>query len=236
MGGGHHRAVSEFWYHINTILFVPKIGRANRTRRGLLVPQAEQVTFSNLRETVESLANQQCPGEYRRRFYRNNPIPGAIWVGEPDNPILANPDEIMPTEYTVNELNDDVQDMHAKIVFANKKAPKYFTGAIDFEPDGTRAMLTCNGQGSLRSPDRNPGEELPEYYTRLKLQGEIEEYFNLEHLNSDEPVAGALALLGEHPTTPALEYPVYIQRNERVCTEYCGLKYRATMMMKINNS
>lgn len=60
-------------------LYVSKIGAHNETRDGDFVPQSEQVTFSNLRQTVLSLANLETPAAARRRFYRNNPIPGAIW-------------------------------------------------------------------------------------------------------------------------------------------------------------
>ncbi|KAG5867922.1 hypothetical protein JTB14_019741 [Gonioctena quinquepunctata] len=73
----------------NDALYVPKYGRANRTRNGEFIPQSEQVTFANLREVVESLANVNTPAQYRRRFWRNCPIPGCRWRNVPADPILV---------------------------------------------------------------------------------------------------------------------------------------------------
>lgn len=127
-------------------LYVPKTGIHNETTDRMFIPQSEQICLSNLRRTVESLSNPETPAAIRRRFYRNSPIPGAIWVGAPEDPLLNNPDEIMPDNYNVQRFNDDVLNIRAKLNFLNKKAPKYFTGPVTFEPEGTKALLTCNRQ------------------------------------------------------------------------------------------
>ncbi|XP_044746580.1 uncharacterized protein LOC123308102 [Coccinella septempunctata] len=214
-------------------LYVPNLARDQRTHHNLLIPQAENVRYSNLRETVVALQNINTPVEYRRRFYRNNPIPGAIWKGvdnpsSDDNPILDNANEIMPEDYGLNEFNDDLQHMHAKINYLARKVPKYFTGAVNFDSDGTKAMLVCNAQDTLRLPDRGAHEPLNEYYARLRPTGDIDEYYNLEGLTSVEQIDGCLSLLGEVPTTPALEYPIFFTRNSRNCCQVSSLKYRAT--------
>lgn len=129
---------------ISEKLYIPKIGRDNTDRRGIFIPQSEQVTFSNLRRVVQSLADERVNVDYRRRFYRNNPIPGTIWQGIPNDPILLNPDEIMPAEYGIGDLDDDISDVRAKLNHLNKKAPKYFTKPVSYEVDGTKSMLTCN--------------------------------------------------------------------------------------------
>ncbi|KAK4887512.1 hypothetical protein RN001_003783 [Aquatica leii] len=159
-------------------LYIPKIARDRCTeRRHLFIPQSKNVTFSNLRRTVEALSDINTPVDYRRRFYRNNPIPGAVWRGFPNDPVLMNPDEIIPVDYGLNELNDDVAECHAKLTYLAKKAPKYYTSAVSFEPEGSKAMLTCNVQNGLRVIDRRQGEALGDYYTRLKLEGDIDEYY-----------------------------------------------------------
>ncbi|CAH0562795.1 unnamed protein product [Brassicogethes aeneus] len=79
--------------------YIPKLGCDNHTPAGLFVPQSEQIILSNLRQVVESLANAATPVQMRTRFYENNPIPGAIWAGHPQNPILQNADKIMPAVY-----------------------------------------------------------------------------------------------------------------------------------------
>lgn len=60
-------------------LYVPQIAQNLLNRGGNFIPQAEQVTYSNLRRVVLALANPATPTQTRFRFYRNNPIPGAEW-------------------------------------------------------------------------------------------------------------------------------------------------------------
>lgn len=123
-------------------LYVPKIGKDNFTRENLFIPQAEQVVYDNLRQVVTSLADVNTPAVYRRRFHRNNPIPGAIWANvADDNPILVNPNDIMPENFTVNDLAEDISDIKLKLNFLNKKAPKYFTAPISLSPQGGKTML-----------------------------------------------------------------------------------------------
>lgn len=217
--------------HFDSV-YVPKIGRNQLTVGGQFIPQSEQVTYSNLRRVIEALSNPETPQVTRTRFYRNNPIPGAIWNGAPNNPILVNGDEIMPEGYTTENLMDDIEDIHSKIIFMNRKGPKYFTQPIGYEIDGTKSMLVCNKQESLRACDRNPGEELEEYYRRIRVEGNVEEYFNLVHLTTGEQMNGNLTLLGEQPQIGQLMYPIYIMRDERVCTEYSNLSYKAARNIK----
>lgn len=153
--------------------------------------------MDNLREVVLSLGNNNVPVQYQRRFHRNNPIPGAIWEGAPENPILLNADEIIPDDYGQEELTDDIVDLKVKINFLNKKGPNYFTSAISLSPDGSKSMLVCNEQEYLKVLDRNPGEDILRYYDRLKLTGDITEFYNIEKLTPIEQIYGTLSLLGE---------------------------------------
>lgn len=170
--------------------------------------------------------------QYRRRFYRNNPIPGAIWEGAPENPILLNADEIIPDDYGQEELTDDIVDLKVKINFLNKKGPKYFTSAISLSPDGSKSMLVCNEQEYLKVLDRNPGEDILRYYDRLKLTGDITEFYNIEKLTPIEQIYGTLSLLGEKATSVNLEFSIYIGRDKRVCCECSIIKYKATHDIK----
>lgn len=209
--------------------YVPGIGRANFTGGHLFIPQSEQITYSNLRQTAEALANNATPAEYRRRFYRNNPIPGAVWQGAPENPVLMNADEIIPADYNLGNLINDIEDVQVKLNFMSRKAKKH-SELVRYETEGTKSMLTCNCQESIRIDERNPGEALNEYERRVKMYGDITSYWNLEKLGAKEMVNGALCLLGELPNSIDLEYPVYILRNERVGVEVSNLQYRATVL------
>ncbi|KAG5864969.1 hypothetical protein JTB14_017049 [Gonioctena quinquepunctata] len=85
---------------------------------------------------------------------------------------------------------------------------------------GNKSMLALHVSGV---------EGLQVYQTRVKLEGDVSDYYNLERLTSTEQVDGCLHLLGECPTTEALEFPVYICRNEAICEEVCSMQYRATI-------
>ena len=144
---------------------------ANRTNdNGDFIPQSEKVTFSNLRRTVVALSNPETPLEVRRRFYNNNPLPGAKW----NNFILLNPNDIMPDNYDVQHLSDDMDDIQPKIDFLARKMPKYFTEPINYELEGKKAILSSNKQNGMRVRDRGAAEELPDYYRRMRIDGDID--------------------------------------------------------------
>ncbi|XP_050517765.1 uncharacterized protein LOC126892298 [Diabrotica virgifera virgifera] len=210
---------------LNGRMYIPKFGRNNLTKKGLFIPQSEQVTYSNLRRVVIALADNETPRKYREQFYVNNPIPGAIWNNAPQDPTLANPNEIMPECYTVSDLDNDICDVQAKMHFLRGKASEYFKERMSYETESGKSMLVCNEQGSLRVKDRQPNQELAEYYAALKVEGNVEKYYNLERLTYDEQITGNIALLGEQPSLRNLRYPVYITRDKRVCCQYSGLAY-----------
>lgn len=185
-----------------------------------------------MRATIEALSAAATPREYRRRFYRNNPIPGAIWQRMPNEPILVNADEIMPANYDIDNLTDDIERVRLKLSFLNRKAPKYFSAPVSFDSGGTKSMLVCNELETLRIRDRLAGEELPVYYARMGFEGNVENFYNLEKLTTKETVDGVLSLLGEVPASANLRYPIYVPRDQRVCTEFSNLKYRSTLNMK----
>jgi hypothetical protein len=206
-------------------VYVPRIGIDVNTNDDLFIPVPEQVTYLNLRDTVVALANVETPAIYRRRFYEANPIPGAIWRGQPNNPLLQNADEIMPANYGLQNLKDDYYELRRKLQFLNDKAAKYFTKTVDFGDIGNKAMLVCNESGNLRCPDRNEGEDLIVYYPRTTLRGDVNEFWNLQVLTGSEQSDGILSLLGEYPTTRALRYAAYSRRNPTIELQYCGISY-----------
>ena len=123
------------------------------SNRGSFIPVPEQVTISNLRKVVVALNSADTPMLYRRRFYECNPIPGVIWTGVPDNPILQNMDYIVPVIYGVDEASDDRNKLHRKLQYLVEKIPKYFTDPVNFGRTGNRSQLVCSNPGTLRVPD-----------------------------------------------------------------------------------
>lgn len=98
-----------------------------------------------------------------------------------------NPDEIIPERYGIEDFQNDIDDLRPKINFLNKKASKYFQKPISYEPTGTKAILVCNEQSQMRVPDRLPDQQWDLYFAD-HLHGDIEEYFNLEHLTTGRTI------------------------------------------------
>lgn len=77
------------------------------TNADAFVPLANNTTFQNLRETMEVLADVQSSRKYRRIYYENSPLPGAMWEDHSQyGPVLVNADQIIPRGYTDIDLTD----------------------------------------------------------------------------------------------------------------------------------
>ena len=135
----------------------------------------------------------------------------------------------MPNNYTLDDLSDDLDALHAKITFIARKAPKYYQNIISYEPEASKAILVSNQQETLRCSDRlDEGfYTLPSYYLKSKVEGNITEYFDIHQVNADEQLVGSLVLLGELPVSMSYRYPIYIARDLRNCSATSTLKYKA---------
>jgi hypothetical protein len=100
--------------------FVPALATGHYTRNGRLIPQSEHVVLSNLRDTVVAVADQATQPQVREAFYHHNPIPGAIWRVENGTHVLANADEIMPANYGIEDLQDDIDDYSRMFTWMQK--------------------------------------------------------------------------------------------------------------------
>lgn len=105
-------------------VYIPTVSRPATDDRGRFIPQAQNILYSSLRRTVVALADPATPERYRRRFIENNPIPGAIW----NNHLLQNADEIMPTNYTTDNLRDDIALLSPYLNKLQKHIPKMVDG------------------------------------------------------------------------------------------------------------
>ncbi|CAH0392011.1 unnamed protein product [Bemisia tabaci] len=96
------------------VSYFPMYARDTLAGGERFVPRPENITATNLRQTVEALSLAATPVAERIRFYQNNPIPGCQWDNAPQNPLLLNPNEIIPANFTFNDLNDDVEAITGK--------------------------------------------------------------------------------------------------------------------------
>jgi hypothetical protein len=134
--------------------FVPALVAEHRTRNGALIPQYEKVILSNLRETVVALADPATQAQVREAFHQHNPVPGAIWRVVNGTHVLMNPDEIMPANYGVNELRDDIDDYSLMFTWMQKKLPKFVrTTRINNQEKGDKSIFVSNTQENLRIKD-----------------------------------------------------------------------------------
>lgn len=70
------------------VLYLPFLMRNSYTRTDQFIPRPENIVLSNLRQTVVALGDAATPIAYRRAFFENNSIPGAVVV----NNVLINRD------------------------------------------------------------------------------------------------------------------------------------------------
>jgi hypothetical protein len=161
--------------------FVPALAAEHRTRNGILIPQSERVILSNLHETVVALANAETAPQVREAFYQHNPIPGTIWRIVNGTHVLVNPDEIMPQNYTGEDLHNDVDDYMRMFTWIQKKLPKFVkTAAINYQEKGDRAILVSNAQENLRIRDRQGGQALVILAVRNENKRAAENISNIE--------------------------------------------------------
>lgn len=202
--------------------FIPAYPARRENRDGQIIPIPGEVRYGNLREVVERLSDHNLNQMIRQNFYAHNPIPGCIWRGTPLNPVLTNADEIMPANYTLVDLQDDIKEFNYMHAWMQQKLPKFVsTTRINYEAPGSKSLLMCNGEEDLRYIDRTQNEELNLYYTRLKLSGDINDFWSQRNLKKPDMLHGQMNLLGEVPSVVNYRYPSYICRD----IQLAGWKY-----------
>jgi len=207
--------------------FLPRLPAQERNGRINFVPEPTTVTFSNLRAIVSSLADRQTPWEFRMYFYEHSPLPGAHWGGEkrrPDTskekdkdkdddqnmpstsnegdfPILLNPNDFMPLNYTQDDLCDDVSAIRTLLHIVGQKYPKYiYLGQLDFRRVGNPSILVSNDVGTLRCKDLAYSEDSgPNYNNEKPLVGNLDRFWSPEFLTDLEFYLGVNHLFGERP-------------------------------------
>lgn len=102
--------------------YVPVQLADRRTEAGGLVLDSGKVHISNLREIVTTLANARTNELSRRRFIRENPLPGAEYS---EHGVILNPDDVMPAEYGEMGLRKDVQVVNEFFDSIEKGAGKW---------------------------------------------------------------------------------------------------------------
>ncbi|XP_077258629.1 uncharacterized protein LOC143895430 [Temnothorax americanus] len=221
-------------------------------------PEPTTVRFSNLRSVVRMLSNPATPRDVRRYFYDRSPLPGAKWGGDPapqahgrrlsegdlaapiradvgDFPVLLNPDDFMPQEYSMDDLHTDVWDIQNLLECVGRKYPKYvYCGRIDYEGMGQASLLVSNGTGTLRCHDlprvRDDSMEI-DFAARMCLTGKTSQFWTPECLTNPEIYLGIAHLLGEQPHKTSDAYAI---RSSTIAKETAHMQY-LTVLYNLNN-
>lgn len=195
------RCIPCFKY--DEVNFVPLFPANQFDGQRRLLPLPEVVTFSNLRDTVTSLANQQIPLAVRRNFINKNPIPGAIF----DNNILTNADAIIPANYHAQDLRDDLYAVKGWIEAASdlrNAREKWFTKISPSElQHGNESVLVSSNSETLR---------ITVHDGRSVVEGDIEEFWFRSRMSDQMIFFGTYHLAGENASIARYLYPGYCTR------------------------
>lgn len=207
----------------NEETFVPCLPKDVVDNEHRLVPTPETVVLSNLRRTVETLANPDTPVEYRTNFRAKNPIPGTRWSQED---VLLNPDDIIPPDYNIRKFNDDNSDITPFVNQLEKYIPKLAGGLSKFKDKrGSKAQFISTTSANIKQPELGENEDrkvaLQELYYKIP-EGDAELFWSRYSVNSVEKLLGVVALMGEVPTNKRMADPLFTFRRSQCCSK----KYR----------
>nr|CAH7762894.1 unnamed protein product [Callosobruchus chinensis] len=190
-----------------------------------LIPQSEHVTLTNLRETVLALADKDTLFLYRQQFYRNCSLPGAVWTGSSENPILKNPDDFIKANYTEKDLQDDLRAASETMKSAKQILPKIVSCTNLLDRQGRPSMFVSNPQFNMRLKSRKTTQPLLEYYKGVAVIGDIEDFWNVRSITKSEQMFGCLTLPGELPELHKHAYPYYSVRHLFVAPQRISISF-----------
>ncbi|GLV38133.1 hypothetical protein CBL_10100 [Carabus blaptoides fortunei] len=98
-----------------------------------------EITINNLRDIVVLLSDPNTGLEVRQAYVNLNSIP-AVKFNDEQNPILVNPDDIMPADYGINTIRQDFQKIKALLAIVGRKLPK-MVGSVTFDEKGNPGQL-----------------------------------------------------------------------------------------------
>lgn len=221
--------------------FLPYIAIPRETD-GLFIPRPESVCLTTLRKTVAFLSDPTSDFKTRRFFYEHNPIPGTIWENAPENPVLMNPEEIIPPDYEKERWSKFEHDIYAnRLPHQNSiSLPDFMhTEAIDIKNNkkGNVNQLVSMCLANIRVPDRKAGECLDDYYRRLEtkfIEGDLDDWqtYSTEPLKENKNIIKGIAnLLGEVPQDDEIRLPYYASRTRSLQKQVYCCDYMSALLL-----
>jgi len=180
--------------------YTPVFQAKSWDKNGKIIPKPHAVIYSNLRYYVEALSNEETPKNVRKYFKERNPIPGVIWSSDDEDPVLLNPDDIMPPDHDIHCIESDFRSSH---YIAQELSGEYL-GHLGNKPEGegTAAQLLSSYLSTMSVASREQGESIQSYY-RINFSliresvGYESDYWSTEDLSSLDITVGVMGLFGE---------------------------------------
>lgn len=155
------------------------------------------VTASNLRQYVIVNSDNATPLEQRIYAQQLCTIPNAIW----NNHVLQDPNDIMPENYDVARMIQDIDEVKGFYAALTKKIPK-FGGSVDYTAEGSAGQLVSTNLPVnliMRCAEDMRGD------IDIQLVGDITDFYTPFPLTSTQIAIGVASLYGEvHLPAPAL--------------------------------
>ncbi|RZF43597.1 hypothetical protein LSTR_LSTR008110 [Laodelphax striatellus] len=135
-------------------------------------PISTMTHFTNLRKTVEALADARTDPLIWREYRETSSLPAAEWD---DRHLLLNADDIMPANYTPDDLNNEIANYRDWLSAASEKIPKLFGGRDD-NKQGSEAVLLSSETQNLKCREKNKeGRPVLGDVTHMWSQWELKE-------------------------------------------------------------
>ncbi|CAD7012616.1 unnamed protein product [Ceratitis capitata] len=156
------------------------------------------IRFPHLRELINLFANPDTQPGLRKQFYTFNSIPGAKWSfinDDPGNPLLTNPDDILPKTYEMKEVLGDIEFVTNIMRLVGTRYPRMVVeGLTPYDTVGCRGQLISCKPSPVRSDSYNTDA--------LSLPiGNIETFWSPRWLNRPEAEMGVFLMCGEGSMT-----------------------------------
>uniref|UniRef100_A0A1B0AC59 Uncharacterized protein n=1 Tax=Glossina pallidipes TaxID=7398 RepID=A0A1B0AC59_GLOPL len=161
MGAGFSPLIN----YVNAIGYVKTAAKSYLPRHPKVKPNSPIYQTSNtLRATIEALSGEALSIDLKRTFmdyfpYPNvrrhcrNPRRNATGDDIALNVRLENPDDIMPADYSVENVRVDIGMIASAVERVSRKYPKYVsTGGLDWKSQGSLSQIISSTKGNLRYP------------------------------------------------------------------------------------
>lgn len=179
---------------------VPPVVEAGRRAARYAVPDPSNVRISNLRRTLDTLADVGTPQEVREHFFRRNPVPFIVW--DANFLLTTDPATVIGDIYTLAEFRADLAVVSAWCEASSKLRDNTFAVLPEFTSKGSSVQKVLSNCSWALPPTLLNGDGL-----RLSLRDVEEQFWSREKPNTAEWMLAAVFAFREAPELQVLLEP-----------------------------